>query len=154
MMTNQPAIDRRSQERRAEAAFVCPYQLGTRQGRRSTQRRSVQGAAYVDQYGWPVTACCLAIVLLSATDAFLTINILSGGGAELNYFMETLIESSTQKFIDLKLALTSLATILLTIHHEVQIHSGLRCRHLLYTISTGYTCLIGYELILLQIIGF
>lgn len=154
MTTNQPAMDRRSRERRAEAAFICLYQLGIKQGQRFTQRRSVRGAAYVDQYSWPVAACCLVIIFLSATDAFLTINILSGGGTELNYFMETLIESSTQKFIGLKLALTSLATILLTIHHEVQIHGEFRCRHLLYTISTGYACLIGYELILLQAIDF
>ncbi|MCC6917469.1 DUF5658 family protein [Nitrosomonas sp.] len=153
-MSNQLTVNRRSRERRIRAAFVCPYQLGFKQGRRLVQRRSVRGAAYVDQYDWLLTTCCLAIVLLSAADAFLTVSILTGGGTELNYFMEILIENSTQKFIAFKLALTSLAAILLTIHHEVQIHGGFRCRHLLYMISTGYTCLISYELILLQVIGF
>lgn len=152
MMANQLVTDRRLQERRAGAAFVCPYQLGITQGRRHTQRRSTQGTAYVDQYSWPLVTCCLTIILLSATDAYLTIRILSGGGTELNYFMETLVEDSTQKFTNFKLALTSLAVILLAIHHEIQICGKFRCRHLLYMISIGYACLIGYELMLLQII--
>jgi len=152
-VTNQLTLDQRLQERRAGASFVCPYQLGIKQGRRVTRRRSGKGAAYVDRYGWPLVICCLAIVLFSATDAFLTINILSDGGTELNYFMAVLIEESTQKFIYFKLALTSLAAIILTIHHEVEIYGRFRCRHLLYVISTGYACLIGYELVLLRIIG-
>jgi len=152
-MMNQLMTDQRQQERRAEISFICPYQLGAKRGRRVAQRRSDHGAAYVDQYGWQLVACVLAIVLLSTTDAFLTINILSGGGTELNYFMAALIEEGIQKFIFAKLALTSLAVIMLTIHHEVRLCIGLRCRHLLYIFLTGYVCLIGYELILLQYIG-
>ena len=153
IVANQLMMDRRLQERRAETSFVCPYQLGVKHGRRVARRRSGKGAAYVDQYAWPLVVCCLAIVVFSATDAFLTINILSGGGTELNYFMAVLIEGSAQQFIHFKLALTSLAVIILTIHHEVQIWGEFRCRHLLYMISAGYTCLIGYELVLLQVIN-
>ncbi len=152
-MANQLMIDQRLQERRAEISFVCPYQLGIKQGQRVIRRRSGKGAAYVDKYSWPLVVCCLAIVIFSATDAFLTINILSEGGTELNYFMAVLIEESTQKFIYFKLALTSLAAIILTIHHEVEIYGRFRCRHLLYVLSAGYACLIGYELVLLRIIG-
>ncbi|WP_292978420.1 DUF5658 family protein [Nitrosomonas sp.] len=153
-MTSQFAMDQRLQERRARVSLVCPYQLGIKQGRRVAQRRAGKGAAYVDRYGWSLMFCCLAIVLLSATDAFLTIDILSGGGAELNYFMAVLLEENTDKFVRFKLLLTSLAVIILTMHHEVRIRGVFRCRHLLYTISTGYACLIGYELVLLQEIGF
>lgn len=150
---NQLMLDQRLQERRAGASFICPYQLGIKQGRRVAHRRSGKGAAYVDSYGWPLVICCLAIVSFSAMDAFLTISILSAGGTELNYFMEVLIEESAQKFTYFKLALTSLAAIILTIHHEVEICGRFRCRYLLYMISIGYACLIGYELLLLRIIG-
>lgn len=153
MTTNQLVIDQRQWERRAEISFVCPYQLGIKQGRRVARRRSDRGAVYVDQYGWRLVVCVLAIVLFSATDAFLTINILSGGGAELNYFMAILIEEGMQKFVFTKLALTSLAVIMLTIHHEVRLCAGIRCRHLLYIFLSGYACLISYELMLLQFIG-
>ncbi|MXS86132.1 hypothetical protein ABO04_09530 [Nitrosomonas sp. HPC101] len=150
-MANQLVIDQRLWERRAEISFSCPYQLGLRQGRRIAQRRSDHGAAYVDQYGWHLVACVLGIVLLSAADAFLTINILSDGGTELNYFMAALIEESMQKFVCAKLALTALAAIILTIHHEMRLYAGFRCRHLLYLFLSGYACLISYELMLLQL---
>jgi hypothetical protein len=153
-MTNHLAvIDQRLQNRRSNIPFLCPYQLGIKQGKRIARRRSEPGEAYVDRYGWAVVSCCLAIVLLSATDAFLTLNILANGGMELNSLMAALIEESTQKFVYSKLALTSLATIILVIHHEVRIVTTLRCRHLLYLIALGYACLIGYELILLQFIA-
>lgn len=154
-MTIHLTVDQRqSQERRADIPFACPYQLGIRQGRRTARRRSGSGEAYVDQYGWHLVCCCLAIVGLSAADAFLTLSILAGGGSELNALMAALIEDSTQKFVYFKLALTSLAVMILVIHHEVRIFTGLRCRHLLYLILSGYACLIGYELMLLQQIGF
>jgi len=152
-MMNQLAVDQRQQERRIEVSFVCPYQLGIKRGRRIAQRRSDHGAAYVDQYSWQLVTCVLAIVLLSTTDAFLTMNILAGGGAELNYFMAALIEKDMQQFIFAKLALTSLAVIMLAIHHEVRLCVGFRCRHLLYMFLLGYASLIGYELILLQLIN-
>ena len=153
MTTDQLITDQRLWERRAEISFVCPYQLGIKPGRRVAQRRSDHGAAYVDQYGWHLVVCVLAVVLFSATDAFLTMNILSGGGTELNHFMAILIEEGVQKFVFAKLALTSLAVIMLTIHHEVRLCAGIRCRHLLYIFLSGYACLISYELMLLQLIG-
>lgn len=153
MMANQYIPDQRLQERRAAPSFVCLYQLGIKRGRRVAQRRSERGVmAYVDQYGWHLVACVIAIVLLSATDAFLTMNILAGGGAELNHFMAALIEQGMQQFVFTKLALTSLAVIMLTIHHEAKLCAGFRCRHLIYLFLFGYVCLIGYELLLLQLI--
>lgn len=147
------SADQRYQERRAATPFVCLYQLGFKQGRRVVKRRSERGAAYVDRYSWNLVLCCSLIVLLSATDAFLTLNILAEGGAELNEFMAILIEDNMQKFINLKLALTSLAVIMLTIHHEAQVFLNFRCRHLLYVFLAGYLCLISYELVLLRLIG-
>lgn len=153
MTTDQLITDQRLWERRADISFVCPYQLGIKPGRRVAQRRSDHGAAYVDQYGWHLVVCVLAVVLFSATDAFLTMNILSEGGTELNHLMAILIEEGVQKFVFAKLALTSLAVIMLTIHHEVRLCAGIRCRHLLYIFLSGYACLISYELMLLQLIG-
>jgi hypothetical protein len=151
-MVNQRMLDHRLQERRAKPPFICFYQLGIKRGRRVAQRRSGRGSAYVDQYGWRLVTCVIAIVLFSATDAFLTMNILAGGGTELNYFMAVLIEEGMQKFIFAKLALTSLAVIMLAIHHEAKFYAGFKCRHLLYLFLLGYVCLISYELLLLQLI--
>ncbi len=152
MMNSIETGNRRAWERRSPIPFLCPYQLGIKSGRRNGVRRAAVNVAYVDNYAGHIGFCCLAIVLLSATDAFLTLNILGRGGVELNEFMAVLIEDNTQKFVMFKLALTSLAAIFLVIHHEVRIMTKFRCKHLLYAILAGYICLISYELTLLSFI--
>ncbi|MDT8364352.1 MAG: DUF5658 family protein [Nitrosomonas sp.] len=150
MSGNLVASDRRTFERRSEVAFFCPYQFGIKRGRRSNVRRTEARVVYIDNYAWHIGFCYLAIVLFSATDAFLTLNILARGGVELNGLMAVLIEDNTQKFVIFKLALTSLAALVLVIHQEARVVTRFRCKHLLYTILAGYLCLIGYELILLN----
>jgi hypothetical protein len=125
--------------------------MGIKKGRRINKRRSGAGAAYVDSYAPYLVLCTIAIVLLNAMDALLTLNILARGGAELNIFMAILMENSTEKFVHFKLALTSLALIFLIIHHNHQLIGKLQIRHLLYLILFGYLTLIGYEVALLTI---
>lgn len=142
--------DRRALERRSPIAFFCPYLLGIRKGRRNGARRAEASIVYVDNYARHIAFCCLAIVLLSATDAYLTLDILARGGVELNEFMAVLIEDNTHKFVMLKLALTSLAVLFLVIHHESRILTRLRCKYLLYAILVSYLSLVSYELALLN----
>jgi hypothetical protein len=153
MANHTASIEQRLQDRRSNISFICPYQLGLKQGRRVATRRADSKIAYVDRYSWQLVYCCLAIVLLSASDAFLTLNILANGGIELNGLMAVLIDNSTQKFVFFKLTLTALAAIFLVIHHDLQIFARFRCRHILYLVLLGYFFLIGYELVLLRLIG-
>lgn len=151
-MTNtRIIIDQRSQDRRASIPFFCLYHLGIKKGRRINKRRSGAGVAYVDSYAPHLILCTIAIILLSAMDALLTLNILAKGGTELNSFMAILIDDSTEKFVHYKLVLTSLALIFLVIHHDVQLIARLQVKHLLYSILFGYITLIGYEVALLTI---
>lgn len=76
---------------------------------------------------------------------------MANGGEELNWFMAILIEDSVEKFVSFKLALTSLALLLLVIHHNVQLTGRMRVRHLKYMALIGYSALIGYELHLLEL---
>lgn len=146
------AVDHRSEDRRQDVSFFCAYHLGIKSGRRVNERRFNKGvAAYVDRYSSNLMVCVIGILLLSICDAVFTLKILANGGEELNWFMAVLIEDSVSKFIAFKLALTSLALILLVIHHNVLITNKLRVRHLKYMILTGYSILIGYELHLLKL---
>lgn len=117
--------------------------------RRESKKRS--GAAYVDRYSWRVVFCVIGILILSTMDAFFTLNILAKGGEELNIFMAVLIEDNISKFVGIKLALTALALILLTIHHNVKLTACFRVRHIQYMVLAGYATLIGYELHLLEL---
>ena len=143
----------RKQDRRQDMPFFCAYHVGIKMGRRIGERRvSEKGKpVYVDRYTGNVLFCVIAILLLSALDAFLTLNILNKGGEEINWFMAVLIEESTEKFVAVKLALTAMALILLVIHHHVRVIECLRVRHLKYAILAGYSTLIGYEFYLLEL---
>jgi hypothetical protein len=144
----------RCQDRRQVMPFFCPFHLGIKAGRRIGERRAESGKpGYVDYYeghlmGWAVT-----ILVLSALDAFLTLNILARGGEELNWFMAILVEDSVEKFVGFKLALTAMATILLVVHHNVLLMGTMRVRHINYLIMFFYGALIGYELYLLELMA-
>jgi len=146
----------RNQNRRQAMPFFCAYHMGIKAGRRLSERRiSEKGKPeYVDHYAGHLMLCAVAILLLGALDAFFTLNILARGGEELNWVMAQLIEDSAQKFVSFKLALTSMALILLIIHHNVRLTEKIRVWHIKYLILSGYTVLIGYELYLLNLAGF
>ena len=141
----------RSQDRRQGMPFFCPFHLGIKTGRRVGGRRTTNRgeAVYVDYYAGHLMLGTIAILFLSIGDAFFTLNILANGGEELNWLMAILIEDNVEKFVAFKLALTSMALILLVIHHNVQLIGGIRVRHLKYMVLIGYSALIGYELFLL-----
>lgn len=149
------ASDNRYQDRRKKMPFFCPYHLGIKPGRRTTERRALKNGQpkYVDRYAGHLLLCAVAILMLSFIDACLTLNILAGGGEEVNWFMAVLIEDSVEKFIAFKLALTALAAILLVIHHNVRLTATIHVYHIKYLILSGYGALIGYELILLDMIA-
>jgi len=153
MAINTGVIDNRFCERRAKMPVFCAYQLGIKTGQRKNERRLVRGKqAYVDTYPANLMFCVIGIMVLSSLDAFLTLDILAQGGKELNALMAILIEGNVAKFVGFKLALTSLALILLTIHHNVLIAGKIRVHHLQYVMLAGYSILISYEIILLGLI--
>ncbi|UJP04447.1 MAG: DUF5658 family protein [Nitrosomonas sp.] len=146
-------LNNRCQDRRREMPFFCLYHLGIKPGKRLAERRAIEHGSpnYADRYTGHLLVCAIAILLLSITDACLTLNILANGGEEVNWFMAILIEDSIEKFLAVKLALTVLPLLLLTIHHNVRITDMIRVRHLKYLILIGYSLLIGYELLLLNV---
>ncbi len=153
MAVTLETTNNRYQNRRRDTPFFCAFHLGIKAGRRMSERRVERGKpVYVDYYSGPLMLCTILILLLSALDAFLTLNILAGGGEELNWFMAILIENSIEKFVGFKLALTAMALILLVIHHDVQIMRKMRVRHFKYLILLGYSTLIGYEFHLLGLV--
>ncbi|MDR4516665.1 MAG: DUF5658 family protein [Nitrosomonas sp.] len=146
--------DLRTQDRRGAVPFFCAYHLGLKQGRRMNERRrsgARWGAAYVDRYADHLMACVVGILFLSICDALFTLRILAHGGEELNWFMAVLIDDSVEKFITFKMALTSLALIMLIIHHNVRVFYRVRVGHINYAILSGYSVLIAYELYLLDL---
>lgn len=153
-MTEQLARNedyRDGQDRRGGMPFFCPFQLGIKYGSRVGERRlNSKGWGYVDSYPNHLLFCAIAILMLSVLDAYFTLNILERGGEELNWFMLIAIEESIERFVSIKLALTGLALIFLTIHYNAQYLLRLRVWHILYIVLVSYMVLIGYEILLLS----
>ena len=132
-------------ERRKSLSWVNSRHLGL-EGRRNADAVN----RYVDWYQPQLFAAVLFIVFCSILDAVLTLNILSKGGRELNILMASLLETGTQQFINIKMALTGLSIIFLVIHKNFRIYNNFLVGHFIYCIAFLYAGLIGYQILLLS----
>jgi hypothetical protein len=142
------AHERRKGERRVQGLKSLSYG-GVRPRRRSGRRAGDAQQVFLDWHEPRVLYMALAILLMSCTDALLTLNILEGGGRELNGIMDWLIQRSTDWFIQTKIALTGLSVVLLALAVNRHFLGRLPVIHLLKAFCFGYAALIGWELFLL-----
>jgi len=91
----------------------------------------------------------LSIVLMSCLDAFFTLELLSMGANEVNYFMKVLIESDVSSFLTTKLLITCSGVVFLTAMARFRIAGILPVRRILEVLCGVYACLIVWELFLL-----
>ncbi len=144
--TPAPARARRAGvERRRRGLPPLRYLL---HGRRRHARR-VGDQGYVDLYSPLVAGACIATLMLSCLDAYFTLLLIAGGARELNPFMDVLLHRDLTLFIGVKVALTAVGLLVLTVHHDFRVAGRLRVRHLKFTLFGLYAALVGYELALL-----
>jgi hypothetical protein len=117
--------------------------------RRQVRREGDQHRCYTDWYDSYLLYMAMGILLLSAVDAALTLNLLQMGSTEFNPFMAMLIRYDIHLFVGTKLALTGIGLILLVMHANFKLLRVLPIHHLLSLSLLTYLCLTGYELLLL-----
>ena len=91
----------------------------------------------------------LGVLILSALDAVLTLNILSLGGVEVNPVMDYLIHTDIQLFVGVKMALTGAALVVLVAQAQFRFLNRWRVEWLLRALLPAYLCLITYEVALI-----
>ena len=91
----------------------------------------------------------LLILLLCCFDAVLTLTLIGHGAYELNPFMAPLLEGSREAFVLVKVGLTSIGVVFLTVLARLRIF-GRSVGYVLYLVLAGYVALVGYELFLLR----
>jgi hypothetical protein len=147
----QPPERREGPDRRRETWRALLY--GSLRPRRLGPRRGLdRSIAAVDWHNPQWLAVALLILLLSCTDAVLTITLLQLGAYEANPFMAPLVKGSGLAFALVKLGLTGGGIILLTIVARLRAFGWLPAGWFLYAILAGYVVLIGYELWLLELL--
>jgi hypothetical protein len=118
--------------------------------RRTNNRRPADNQKFiVDWHDSGLFMIAMAIILMSLMDALFTLNLLSLGADEINYFMKVLIESGASLFLLVKLAATSCGVLLLVAYSRFRLGGILPVRRVLEILCGVYVCLIIWELYLL-----
>jgi hypothetical protein len=91
----------------------------------------------------------MAILILSATDAILTLTLIAHGAIEINPLMKPLVSGSGHSFGYWKIGLTATGVVMLTVLARLRLW-GRVVGTILYGVLAGYAVLVGYELFLLR----
>ena len=143
-------LDRRTVaiERRDQSFWSVIY--GGLYPRRVYNRRPVDDQKFIiDWHDNGLFMVAMAIILMSLMDALFTLNLLSLGAEEINYFMKVLIEYGASLFLTVKLSATSCGVVLLVAFARFKLGGLLRVRRVLEILCGVYGCLIVWELYLL-----
>ena len=147
------AVNPRSDRRRRDSWLVdVRYALWGRRRelRRHADRRKI--ASIVDCYPSSLLLVALATVIFSAADAAFTLVILNHGIAtEANPAMRLLLDLGVPAFVGVKMLVTGVGVVLLVAYFKVRTFGGLTMQHMLVAICGIYACLVGYELVLLNV---
>lgn len=120
-----------------------PRRLGPR-------RTGEQSLASIDWHHPWWLAIATLILALCASDAVLTVVLISRGAYELNPFLAPLMGGSGVLFVVVKLGLTGIGVILLTLLARARAFGRMPVAILLYGVLVGYGVLVAYELRLLD----
>jgi hypothetical protein len=139
--------DRRGRrERRSRIVWSIIY--GGFRPRRRTPRRP-DGTCYVwslDWYSTHLLAVSIGILLLSVTDAALTLLLLERGAFEVNPVMALVVNGDPAMFATLKMGLTGSSVLILVGLSRQRFLRLLRVDAALYAVFLTYSALIPYEL--------
>jgi hypothetical protein len=145
-----------SHERRARTdrrdRVLWSVWYGSFNPRRRTPPRRLDEPRFhsLDWHSSHLLAVAIGIVLLSVTDAFLTVALLQGGADEVNPVMAALIYRSVAMFAALKMGMTCLGVVLMVFLARYRFMRLLRVEWVLYAVLGAYLTLIGYEVWMLK----
>ena len=139
---------RRGHDRRTHLARALLY--GSLYPRRLGPRREGEhGLGAIDWHHPWWLAIATLILAFCAADAVLTVVLISRGAYELNPLLAPLIGGSGVLFALVKVGLTGVGVVLLTLLSRVRAFGHLPVALFLYGVLAGYGALIAYELSLL-----
>ena len=90
------------------------------------------------------------MLLLSITDAFLTVRLISGGAYETNPLLAFVLDEHPRLFAAVKMGLTGVGVTLLVVLARARVFKVVRASAFLYCLSAAYLGLIAYEVWLIS----
>jgi len=122
-----------------------PRRLGPR-------RANEQQLGAVDWHHPWWLAVAVLIIALSCVDAALTLALIGHGAYEVNPLLAPLVYGSPVAFVLVKVALTGVGLVCLTLLARMKVFGRLPAQVLLYAVLLGYVVLIAYELKMLAVL--
>ncbi len=146
---SSPITERRINTDRRRSVFRSLWR-GNFARRRIAPRRSAERHAAVTDWFHPQwLAVGISVLLLSVSDAILTLTLISHGAVEVNPLMEPLVRGSGHGFAWWKVGLTAVGVVVLTLLARLRVW-GRAVGTVLYVALAGYVLLVTYELFLLR----
>lgn len=121
-------------------------------GRRKEMRRDEDNreSYFLDHFSLRIFIVIIAIILLSLTDALLTLYLIRHGAAEVNPVMEHFLRYGQLPFLAAKYLLTTASIILLLIYKNVYIFgTRIRAKYMFIVIFLIFTSVVIWELFLI-----
>lgn len=140
-------VEERSPEERREFTLKT-FMYGYLRSRRRGSRRYDEADGPLTDWNHPwLFFLSVGIMLLSCTDAFLTLRSLEIGAVEINPFMAWMISESTWIFAATKVSLTGMGVMLLVFASRTRLFDRFRVGLLLTLFFCFYASLVCYEFI-------
>jgi hypothetical protein len=118
--------------------------------RRRSNRRGHEHEGLLDWHEPHLLFLAIVILLLSVSDAFLTLQLIAGGAQEANPVMALLLERMPKMFVIVKMALTGAGIVVLVALARARIFRVIRISNIIHWCMLGYVALIIYEGILFR----
>jgi hypothetical protein len=143
--------DRRNRtDRRRRLVWSILYGSFNPRRRRPARRLNDSRFHPIDWYSAHLLAVSVGILLLSATDAFLTAILLLHGADEINPIMAVLVYRSVAVFAASKMAMTGISIMIMVFLARYRFMRVLRVDLVLYAVLLVYVWLIGHEIWMLK----
>ncbi len=113
--------------------------------RRRGGRRHGEGHALVDWHEPHLLALSIMILLLSVTDAFLTVTLITHGANEANPLLAYVLTFFPELFASVKLLLTGVGVLVLVALARARVFRVIRVSALMHSCFVLYLALICYE---------
>ena len=144
-------FDRRNRsDRRHRLVWSVLYGSFNPRRRRPARRLHDSRFQPIDWYSAHLLAVSVGILLLSATDAFLTGILLLHGADEVNPIMAVLVYRNVATFAAFKMGMTGIGVIVMVFLARHRFMRVLRVELVLYAMLLVYVGLISYEIWMLK----
>jgi hypothetical protein len=137
-------VDRRTGTDRRKLTWRTFVQ-GSITPRRRGSRRSDETHGLVDWHEPHLLFLAIVILLLSVTDAFLTLTLLARGATEANPILAAVLARHPEAFAGIKMALTGSGIVILVAMARARVFRIIRASHVIHWCMLAYLGLITYE---------